>query len=367
MNWYYLTLTWDKPARDFRIYINGILAGVSEKREPVSVARAGETLYTGNPSWVLSDIAFYDQVPDPAAVRQAYLAGGGKADTELDRDLRRMYAGECHPRLAPFNPAGWDLQIDIPMNRPGDLERFYVQGAQTARVTDEGIRITNPVERQKGAFQAIFGEKQATDEHKELLAPPGTFDAGKPRDLTQSYLWLKQQTEGDVHIEFDFKSFRDDGLALLIAQATGVQREDFMADDPVRTSGSMSMVCWENVRNYHWEFFRQVDDVRRDIASHALAKNPNTLGMGLSHQKEQLALNAWHKLVFDQNGAKLTCAIDGEVVLAATDDPDTNNGPIYASGRIAIRCMRATDIVFRNLKIWVRPMGMKTVASIHAK
>ena len=48
------------------------------------------------------------------------------------------------------------------------------------------------------------------------------------QDLDQMYLWTKQSFEGDLYVEFDFKSIRPGGLALLMLQAPGMQREDFM-------------------------------------------------------------------------------------------------------------------------------------------
>ena len=58
------------------------------------------------------------------------------------------------------------------------------------------------------------------------------------------YLWTKQSFEGDLYVEFDFKSIRPGGLALLMFQASGMQREDFMKEYPLRTNGSMSTVSF---------------------------------------------------------------------------------------------------------------------------
>ena len=55
-------------------------------------------------------------------------------------------------------------------------------------------------------------------------------------------------------------------------QASGMQREDFMKEYPLRTNGSMSTVHSEDVRNYHWEFFREMNDTRNDVCSHGCSE-----------------------------------------------------------------------------------------------
>jgi hypothetical protein len=49
---------------------------------------------------------------------------------------------------------------------------------------------------------------------------------------------------------------------------------------------------------------------------------------------------------------KLVGAIDGVVMFDCTDDGFTNNGPVLDFGRIAIRCMLHSKMVFRNLKVY---------------
>jgi hypothetical protein len=77
-------------------------------------------------------------------------------------------------------------------------------------------------------------------------------------DMTRMYLWICQVFEGDLYESFEFKLHQHGGLALLMTQAAGMQGENFLADYPLRSNGSMSVVCWEDVRNYHWEFCREM-------------------------------------------------------------------------------------------------------------
>jgi len=99
---------------------------------------------------------------------------------------------------------------------------------------------------------------------------------------TRVYFWSPTAFEGDIAVEFEFRPEQETGLALLVVQATGMQREDFIADHPKRTSGSMSTIISDRVRNYHWEFFRKAVDVRADLGTHVLVKNPWHHPLGMS-------------------------------------------------------------------------------------
>ena len=77
--------------------------------------------------------------------------------------------------------------------------------------------------------------------------PYGTPDAF-PK---QVYIWSNKTFEGNIYVEFEWKTLKRGGLSLLMIQASGMTREDFMADYPKKTSGIMQTVHEENVRNYH--------------------------------------------------------------------------------------------------------------------
>jgi hypothetical protein len=139
-----------------------------------------------------------------------------------------------------------------------------------------------------------------------------------------------------------------------MVQASGMNREDFMADYPLRTSGKMLTVYGEDVRNYHWEYYREMSDMRNDVSNSALMKNPFLYPLSFSALTTPVEKNTWHKLQFLQIGNKLTGAIDGVIMVEFTDDGFTNNGPVYNYGRIAIRCMLHSKLLFRNLRVYNR-------------
>ena len=94
----------------------------------------------------------------------------------------------------------------------------------------------------------------------------------------------------------------------------------------------------EDVRNYLWEYVRQMCDTRNDLVSHGLMKNPG------------------YRLDWLQEGACLRAAIDGLTVLDATDSPHDNNGSVFTVGRVALRFTMRTDMVLRDLTVRNRPL-----------
>ena len=139
-----------------------------------------------------------------------------------------------------------------------------------------------------------------------------------------------------------------------MVQASGMNREDFMGDYPLRTGGRMTTVYGEDVRNYYWEYYREMADMRNDHANSALMKNPFLYPLSFSALDTPVEKNVWQKLQFLQIGNKLTGAINGIKMVEFTDNGFDNNGPVYNFGRIAIRCMLHSKLVFRNLRVYNR-------------
>ncbi len=138
-------------------------------------------------------------------------------------------------------------------------------------------------------------------------------------------------------------------------QAAGMQGEDFLNDYPLRSDGSMRVVTAEDVRNYHWEFYREMFDTRNDLVSHAVIKNPWLCPVAFQIENRRWELDRWYRVTFLQEGNRLHGAIDDVTVFDTTDSGLTNNGPIMRQGHIALRVMMRSDITFRNLEISNRP------------
>jgi unsaturated rhamnogalacturonyl hydrolase len=179
----------------------------------------------------------------------------------------------------------------------------------------------------------------------------------------QVYIWSYKNFEGNIYVEFEWKSLRPGGLALMMIHASGMGREDFMADYPKKTNGTMQTVFAENVRNYHWEFYREMNDVRNDTGTAFSRKNPFSFRTGFGSAPAPFALYEWHKAQIVARDGKVRAAIDGKILLDFDDNSRINTGAMLNYGHIAIRCMIHTKVVFRNLKVFTEKLPFTEVES----
>jgi len=327
--WYQLCLTWDKPDNSYKLYINGILIGISNQlTDGLYFDEVGETLYVGNPCLCLSEIKFYSQCLISNDVNTLYQIETFSHDERYLKSLREIYVGE---NIEKFNwevSELWKLQLDLTLTEDKHLYDFYVQGCVNApSITKEGLLVETPNKMPR-------------------------HNSGSGPDLEQVYLWTNKNFEGDLYIEYEFMVLKEGGYSMLIFQASGMQREDFMKDYPLRTNGSMKMVFGEDVRSYYWGYYREMNDVRNDVATHFIVKNPWLRPLGYRCMDSSLDKCRWHKLQLLQEGEHIRCAIDDKVVLDVQDNAFNNNGPVLNFGRIAIRCMVRTKILFKNFRIY---------------
>ena len=335
--WYHLAYTWDRSANDFRVYLNGVLAGTASTYpgdHPLRWEDSPGRLYAGHPKLALGGLRIEDEPLSPTALQARLAAEPAGLEPEVTRELERIYAGRDLRPLDWKTPADWQTLFEDDLSGPEALKHFYVQSHDPGLVepTEEGLRVRTPFERTP---------KPADWDEKE----------SEPFDADQIYLWLERFFEGDIHFSFEFKSRAAGGLGLLAAQASGMHGEDFMADYPRRKTGSMRMVFGENVRNYHWEYYRGMNDTRNDVASSGLIKEPWQWPLAYQCLEDRLALDVWHRLDFVHVGDRLLGALDGRQVFDVTDNPHANCGPVYRRGRFALRAMWRSDLTYRNLRV----------------
>ena len=221
--WYQLALTWDKETDQYRLYVNGVLVGAEDQYyEPkMHFDSCGKTLYTGNPMLCYSTTNFYSEVLSSDDVYQEFRKEVTKYDEKLEEELQYAYEGKERKILDWTPGADWKTTFSLDLTHKGELDSFYIQGRPVdVRITNEGML----VETVHKYYQESLKDSQV-------------------------YVWTLKPFEGDIYVEYEFKTLRSGGLSLLMVQASGMNREDFMADYPLRTSGRMSMVCWEDVRN----------------------------------------------------------------------------------------------------------------------
>jgi hypothetical protein len=331
--WIEITVTWDHAAMDYRLYANGVLVGTSDSLihhfgGKFQVDAPGENLYLGNSAIAFATVKGWPRVLSPEELISRTQEGLPPVNSGRTAALKALYDQEA-PNPFSFHPDDrWDLRFKADFQDAADLNKFYLQGNASAAEVKDGV-----LEIHTGGGP-LPDHARFAEEHL--------------------YLWTEEFFEGDLYVEYEFMPLARGGLSLLILQASGMQREDFMACYPRRSTGSMSMVCWEDVRNYHWEYFREINDVRNDRISHGMIKNPWHCAMGFATRRGTYALNAWHRVQFLQEGNRLRAVVDGDCVLDLRDNSHSNNGPVLNCGRIALRTMARSEMAFRNFRVWNR-------------
>jgi hypothetical protein len=321
--WYQLALTWDKTESRLRLYVNGVLCGTTSYSFRADIPRPG--LYLGNTAMVFADLEIHASELTPPEIEKKWTASGLRPNPDVQRQLHALHTVQPKPKVDWHPDDRWALKFDQSLCREDDFKGWKQEGCLAegyampeCRVTDEGLLLQTP--------DRIGLESRV-------------------------YFWSPDSYEGDLAVEFEFRPELNTGLALLVVQATGMQREDMIDDLPPRTTGAMGTIITDQVRNYHWEFFRRAVDVRGDIGTQVLIKNPWRMPMGMSARPAYVP-GDWYKLLFVQQGSHLRVAINDEWLLDVHDNPCANNGPVFNCGRIGIRLMYQTRIRFRNLKVW---------------
>ena len=328
--WYQLAFSWHRSESEYRLFVNGVQVGASMQKSlqhfpSASGLRAGSTV------WALSDLKFYGGKATAAQIEELYDEECVSPNEEVQKVLRTIYLGENLPSVNFTPDASWEETLACSFCEPEDLGHFQAQGFPGCySITSEGLEIRTPSKWRNSA---------------EKL------------DISQGYLWTRQFFRGDLFLEYEFMPLKEEGLSLLCLQAAGMQGEDFMQDYPLRIDGSMQLVYGENVRLYHWEYFREMDDTYFELASHGLFKQPWCKPMAYQCQPTRLAQNTWHKLQFVQEGVRLRGMINGLVVFDVEDNGHDGCGPVFRSGRLAIRCMFKTHLRIRNLRVCSRSTG----------
>lgn len=338
-HWYQAAITWDEPAKEIRLYVNGLLVGVSDRfNKDFHRERCGDTVYAGCPALCHGEFEFIDAILDEATLYRDYRAAATDHSPEIERALRKRFYGDPLDDFTfrPEASSGWVDELALSLTEPDLASHFYVQG-ETGAVKygahPEGLLVETP----------------------EVTFEPHNRDR-------QVYLWTERMFEGDLYVEFDWKSLRPGGLSLLITQATGMSREDFMTDYPRKTCGQMHTVHGENVRNYHWEFYREMHDVRNDVGTAFSRKNPFAFRNGFGSAPAPFAPGEWHRLQYLQEGGRIRGAIDGKILLEVDDDSRRNTGCVLNCGHLAIRAMLHSKMLYRNLRVFNRPPPFRVVA-----
>ncbi len=319
--WYNITVTWDKSKELMVMYINGIMVGHNYLAKAFKLA--GNNFYIGNPLMVVSNLNIVNEVLDAEKVRKEYLALRPAGNNSSEDFIKRSSQVNAMPENDIPLDNSWEKVYECAFNRQEDLNAWTLQTGDLYRdlikteITEKGLYWETP---------NII--------HKE----------------SRAYLWSPVNIEGDQWIEFDFQLVSPKGLALVVYYASGIQGEDVITDHGLVQTGAMAEMNG-SYRNYHWEFMRRVEAMRTDVETQYVNKNPwgKSIYIGCVPRFDQ---NRWYKLGFIKKGNRLVGLLDGKVVFDYTENPKDNFGPSLNSGRVVLRQMYNTTMIYRNFVIY---------------
>jgi hypothetical protein len=322
-HWYQLAVSFSLAAGHMDLYVNGIMVAQCAHLERAE--RPAAQICMGNTAFVVAGLRVSASESSPEDVLGSFNAEAKGIDATVQEELRSDYEVGVKQAFDWKPSASWTLAYATNFTHPDDLEGWTQQGC-----LDDPYRL----------------KERSTSPEGLLLQTPDTIDTE-----SRVYLWSPQVFDGDVAVSFDFRPDSPTGFAMLITQASGMQREDFITDHPRRTTGAMRTIIGDRVRNYYWGFYRRTSSSARDgISTHTLMKNPWLHHLGMA-SAAPLATGQWHRAAFVQTGSRIRCAIDGHLMLDCEDDPTIGAGPVLNTGRIGFRLMFQTRIWLTHLRV----------------
>jgi hypothetical protein len=328
LKWYQFTLTWNHHIDEYILYLNGLEISRNDQFRTERARRdtVNSSLFMGNPTLVFSEVNYFNQVLTSEETYQHFRQQVKTYDAETEQEIQYTYQGKNRKPFEFELTSDWTKKMDVNLKSRSQMDDLYVQGNPVnVEITPEGLLI----------------ETIKKQYNKSLLD-------------SQVYVWSKMNFEGDLYMEYEFKVLRPGGLSLLMVNASGMNREDFMKDYPLKTNGTMVTVYGENVRNYHWEYYREMSDMSNALNNSALMKNPYNVPLAFGTHDQPLEYNRWHKLQYLQVGNRIIGAINGVVMVDALDNGLGNSGAVFDFGHVAIRCMLNTKMLFRDMKVYNR-------------
>jgi hypothetical protein len=318
--WYHVVVNWNKHENMLNMYINGEMVGHNFSAR--SFKDSGNRLYLGNPLMVISNVSVDKKMLSEQEIDKSYVAQRPATNQPADDMIRAVVHPVEKGASAPLGKS-WKKVYTCAFNKPADMQGWTFQ--------------TGDLYRDKFTLNATASGL--------LWKTPDTIHTE-----SRGYLWCPFPTEGDVCIEYEFQLLSPKGLALLIMCASGTRGEDIIKDHGLRKTGSMADMN-ANYRNYHWEYVRRVEAMRTDVETQYVNKNPwaKSLFVGCTKRLEQ---NKWIKIRLMKTGKRISGELDGRKIFDVEDSGFDNNGPLLNSGRIVLRQMYATSMMYRNFTIY---------------
>ena len=308
---FHLLLTWNRPSRQFSIYLNGTPIRLPDLPEFAwAAAPVGEM--AGNLRFQISDLKYGNAfLPAPTV--------SARVPAELAGRHREVFG------LRPERPR---IEVDA---RRGEL--LYASTLATPDSATDWVQ-------EAGKYSFVDGWMQVESEF------PGATNS----DTGHMNIWCPIEFPAAFVAEWEVRVLKEH-LCIVFFAATGDQGEDIFSPAlPSRKDGSFIHYIKERVCSYHISYSaagRGISNLRKNNKFWLLTTGPEGIPTGSREP---------HRIRLIKGGAHIQLLVDDRLVIDYRDDQPERYGPAYGHGRIGLRQMRNMIGQYRNFRVWaLRP------------
>ena len=129
-----MVFTWNKPENRYQIYINGILVAHSDTyTNGMEWEQAGERLYLGNPTFCISDIAFYQDELQSEEIKKLFKDECCQVKDYVQKELESVFADK---EKVPFQwepDEDWETALELSLDKRRTERAVLRAGARWIR------------------------------------------------------------------------------------------------------------------------------------------------------------------------------------------------------------------------------------------
>jgi hypothetical protein len=314
---YCIQFVWNASARRAELFINGV-----PTREPG--ARFAEP-------WKPEGTAFRATAP------ASHLGVAGLrtwprelSDEELAAAVPEWLRGEHAERLRDFPPPQDPLDGDAlkgelllrnPFETASDLEGWELEGPATMALHDGRLKITSD---------------------RPDAAPP---------EHGHSVLWTDRPFPGNFVAEWEVELLSSPGLLIVFFAAEGLNGKDIFDPSLRRRSGAFGQYISGDTRSYHISYYSNPAHEPGRTTSN-LRKNPGILMLDQGPVGIFAGSQERHKIQLIHLDGEIQLSVDGRIAVRYSDTETERHGPPYTGGRIGLRQMQWTRVLYNDFRVW---------------
>ncbi|WP_150267038.1 DUF1961 family protein [Paenibacillus tepidiphilus] len=234
-------------------------------------------------------------------------------------------AGELDPSAqgeASLIPAGWTPIYRNPLQAPGDVSGFVLEGDGAATFPQGRLRLESTRSPEEGQKANIV-------------------------------FWCPEAFPADHAVSWSFRPLREPGLAILFFAAAGSGGRDLFDPSLPRRTGEYDQYHHGEMDALHISYFRRMWAEERSFHTCNLRKSYgfHLVAQGADPLPGVMDMTEPYRMLLVKQGTDVAFAVNGLPVLRWEDDGVTY-GPLLAGGRIGFRQMAPLIAEYSDLTVY---------------